>query len=386
MNSKGLSPHYFSYHPNKEVRELYVHAIINNMAIGMAYIFEPIFLFSQGYGYISILWFYVMVYCWYTLLVGIGGKVASRLGFKHAIFISIIFYALYWLSLAFIHEVPILFFVAPFMYALQKSFFWPAFNTEAALNFVNRQRGREVGALFSLIEVSYIVGPIIGGLISSKLGFLPLFGIAAVLMLISVYPLFRSPDIHIKHEFQFKDLWAIIKERLSNFFGYWGYAEDLMIQSLWPVFLFSIIQGYFAIGIVMTLSAVLSSLIMLGLGKFIDEHKNENLTRVMGIVYGSSWFVRGLVKSIPTVLGMEFISRALKGLTNVSLMSLTYEIAASKDKNYAIAYMVFVEFSLSIAKVITALGCIAILWYTGSIFWAFALAGWLTMFYGLLKR
>src|SRR3989344_5481730 len=116
--------HYFSHELNREVKELYWNTGLFNLAINLAYIFEPIYLITLGYSVVDIMYFYL------------------------------------------------LFYVAPILFAFQKSLFWPPYNADVALNNVKIQRGREVGVLFSVIEFAAILGPILGGFISYQFGFL----------------------------------------------------------------------------------------------------------------------------------------------------------------------------------------------------------------------
>src|SRR6185295_9163859 len=89
-------PHYFSYVLNREIVELYWSTAIYNLAINLAYIFEPIFLYKLGYSLVQIMYFYLIVYVAYTMLVILCTKITSKIGYKHAILISSVFYILYW--------------------------------------------------------------------------------------------------------------------------------------------------------------------------------------------------------------------------------------------------------------------------------------------------
>ncbi|MBI4049525.1 MAG: MFS transporter [Candidatus Doudnabacteria bacterium] len=379
-------PHYFSYKINREVKEIYWHVVLNGIAFSLAYVFEPIYLYLLNYSLVQILWFYVAVYVGYAVLVSFGAKFASRFGYKHSILASSIMLVGYWACLYFIKDYPNLFFVAAIMFALQKSFYWPAFNAEMSLSAPNKQRGREVGVLFSLTEVAYIFGPFVGGLISYKFGFGALFASAAVLLLIAVYPLFRSADIYANHTFYFKNLLSIFLQRTRNFFGYFGYAEDLMLMSLWPIFIFIMVPEIFSVGAILTSASILALFIMLYLGKLVDKAKHYNLLKLTALFYGLTWVFRFLAQSIPTVLAFDVLGKVGKGTVNVPMVSLTYGLAAGKGPEHAIAYAVFYEFSLSIGKIFTALLGIAILSMGGSIFYVFILTGLLTMLYGLLRK
>ena len=184
---------YFSHALNREVVEIYWNTGLFYFAINLTYIFEPIFLFSLGFTLVQIMVFFMLVYTAYALLVIPINKITSKIGYKHAILIASVLQILYWLTLLGIKSEYKLFYLAPLLYALQKSFFWPSYNADIALHNVKAQRGREVGVLFSVVEIVAILGPVLGGLISYQFGFLVLFTTAALLTLASVYPFFFSP-------------------------------------------------------------------------------------------------------------------------------------------------------------------------------------------------
>ncbi|MDP3993947.1 MAG: MFS transporter [bacterium] len=377
--------HYFTYRLNQEAREVYWHSFLNSVALSLVFIFEPIFLYTRGYQLTQIMWFYVQVYVWYAILISVGAKFASHYGYKHSIFLSNIFYVVYWILLLSIQNHPSLFYLAPVFFALQKSWFWPAYDADIALSSPPIQRGREIGALFSIIQLGLIIGPFVGGFISDSFGFAALFVAASVLMLFSAYPLFKSPDIHARHSFRLKNLWAVFKAHKINFFGYWGYAEDLMVMSLWPIFIFIAVSDFFEVGVISTIGAVIGTMIMLYIGKLTDRTDKRKLIRLSSLFYGVTWLFRFLSHGTVSVLGFDALTKAGKDTLNVPMVSLTFDHAAKRGPDYAIAYSVFYEFSLSIGKIVTALLAIAILGAGLSIFWVFAMAGILTMLYGLLK-
>lgn len=377
--------HYFSQKVDREVREVYWHSILNSLALNLVYIFEPIYLYTRGYSLVQIMWFYVQVYAWYILLISFGAKFASRFGYKHAIFVANIFYIAYWLALFSITKNPNLFYVAPLLFALQKSWFWPAFDADLALGSAKAQRGRETGVLFSLMQFGVFVGPFLGGFISEQFGFLVLFVTASILILFSVYPLFRSPEIYSRHQFTLKNLRLVFRKYPRNFWGYWGFAEDLMLMSLWPIYMFIVIPDFLGVGLVSTIAAVIGTMIMLYIGTRTDRTGKRGLIQTSSIIYGVTWLFRWLAVDLPSVLTFDSLTKAGKDILNVPMTALTYERAGEKDSDWAIAYSVFFEMSLSVGKLFTAFAAILILTYTGSIALVFALVGVLTMLYGLLK-
>ena len=378
--------HYFSTRINREVKEVYWFAAIHALALSMVFIFEPIYLYTLGYSLIKIMVFYLMLYAWYLVLIGFGAKFASRFGYKHSIFLSTIFFVLFWFALYFTKIHPFLFYVAPFLFAMQKSWFWPAYDTDMSLFSAKTQRGREVGVLFSLVQIAFIAGPFLGGMISENFGFMTLFVCSSILMILSAYPLFSSPEIYSPHQFRFTNLWKMFRLYPSNFFGYWGYAEDLMLMSLWPIFMYTVVGDFQSMGFITTIATIIGTVIMLYVGKLIDRRGHRHrLIEKSAIVYGVTWVLRFTAKVLPIVLLFDILTKTAKNIVDVPMYSVTFERASERDPDHAIAYSVFYEFSSSVGKVITALGAIGILAWTGNIFYVFAFAGVLTMFYGFLK-
>jgi len=380
-------PHYFAHKVNREVNEVFWHTALYSLAQSFIFIFEPIYLFGLGFSLIDILIFYAAVYAWYMLFIGFGAKLASIVGFKHSILFSNIAFVIYWVAVFSIRQYEILFYVAPIFFAIQKSLLWPAYDADTALGTVKDkdQEGREVGVLASAAQMAFVAGPIIGGFVSNIFGFAVLFTLASVVMLVSAYPLFRSREIYPKREFSFRILLEVFRKYKQNFFGYWGYAEDMMMMTLWPVFMFIVIADVASVGIVSTTASLISIMIMLYVGKLTDRIDKRRIVRVSALITGALWMARVWGRDLIGVLAFDTVTKGARSVLGVPMIAISYENEGGKGPAYALAYGVFLEFSLSVGKVITALGGIVILTLTGNIFLVFAFAGLLTLLYTLIK-
>ncbi len=384
---KNKFPHYFTTHPNREVTEVYWYTIISNLALAMVFIFEPIYLYTLGYSPAKIMLFYLLVYSSYLVLISFGAKFACRFGYKHAIFLSNIFFVGYWFTLYGIKSVPWLFFVSPIFFALQKSFLWPAFDSDIALFSGKGQRGREIGFLTALVQIAFIAGPFLGGMISENFGFLVLFIASSVLIMLSTYPLFSSPEIYSPHQFKISSLVEMFRKYRPNFFGYWGFAEDLMIMSLWPVYMYIVVGDFENLGFISTIATIIGTVVMLYVGRLIDRRGGRHtIIFETSVIYGVTWILRFLSQGIALVVGFDILTKTLKNILGVPMNSLTYENASLDGPDHAMAYSVFYEFSLSVGKVITALAAIIILSLTDNVYLVFGFVGILTMFYGFLRK
>ncbi|TSA45103.1 MFS transporter, partial [bacterium] len=319
--------HYFSEKLGREVGEVYWCTIINSLALALVMIFEPIYLYTLGYSLTRIMWFFVEVYVLYLVFITLGAKFASRFGYKHSIFVSNIFYVAYWMTLFSIKSHPALILVAPAFYALQKSWFWPAYDAEVALATVKTQRGRETGVLYALTQFAFIIGPLVGGLVSENFGFFVMFSLASILMILSVYPLFTSPEVYSRHEFKFPNFFKMFSKHKRNFFGYWGYAEDLTIMSLWPVYMYLIIPDFLNLGLISTIATVIGTMLMLYIGKLSDSGSKRSLIRNTSTFYAATWIIRFMARDLWSVVTFDALTKTGKDLTSVPMTALTFERA-----------------------------------------------------------
>ncbi len=379
-------PHYFSYKTNKEVKEIYWFTVLNGFGLALAYIFEPIYLYHLGFSLPTIMWFYVEVYTFYVALLLFVPRFASHFGLKHAILISNVLYLFYWIALFFIKSHLVFFALAPFFFALQKSFFWPAFNTYTALASSKSQRGRQVGVIYSIVELAYIAGPFIGGLVSQNFGFVALFALAGLTVILSCLPLFWTRDIRAPGGFEAKYLLQFISKNPKNFFGYWGYAEDLMQMSLWPILMYMIVHLYFGVGLITTFASLIACVVMLYIGKLADRNDKHGLIESISFFYGISWIFRFVAVDTISVSIFDTLTKIGKGLINIPIVSLTLETARVQSGKFTLMYATFFEFSLSIGKIFTALAAITILNLTGNVYLVFVLVGFLTFFYSFLTN
>lgn len=378
-------PHYFSHKENREIKQLYWFTVLNGFGIALVYIFEPIYLYRLGFGLPAILLYYVQVYCLYAVLVTLGARFASRFGFKRSILLSNVFYLLYWMALFGVSDHRWLFVVAPMFFALQKSFFWPAYDTLTAMASAETQRGRQIGVLSVLTQLVYIVGPFIGGFVSYKFGFFPLFGLAGSIVIISCWPLFGTREMKWSHKFGFRDLIKFTMKNPTNFFGYWGFAEDLMLMSLWPVVIFTTVHYVLGVGLITTFASLFAAVLMLYIGRVADRQEKPKLIEAGSFFYSITWLFRFLAVSTPGVIVFDVLTKIGKGMVNVPVTALTLETAKSKP-GLTLLYATFYEFSLSIGKIFTALLGIVILDFTNNVYIVFFFVGFLTLFYSFLTK
>jgi MFS family permease len=348
-------PHYFSKHPSRELKELYWSVGLQDFAISAIALFEPIYLYTRGYSISHILLFYAAVYFAYIVLVPIGGRIAARYGFEHTILYSQFAYIAYYIALFALPYAPWLIFVAPLIFAVQKSLYWPAYHADFATFSAREQRGSEVSGMLTVNAIVSTLGPIVGGLILNFFGFGTLFVVVAFLLLASNIPLIKLKEVYDPAPFSYRTYWRLLwkPSHRRNAIAYLGFAEELVALVLWPIFIYLVVSEYSELGLLVALSTFVTSALVLAIGKLSDHIPQTNILRFGSLAATMVWVLRAIVTLTPLrFLWLDTAGRTSKNLVIIPLMAMTYEHGVREDP---LAIAVFFEQALAIGKFLVAL-------------------------------
>ncbi len=375
-------PHYFASKVRKQVEHLYASTSIGNLAEAMITLFEPIFLFQVlELSIVQILLFYACVYGLYVVLIPLGAKVASRFGFLHAMFFGIPFMVLYWLSLVGAQHNFLFLYVAPLLYAIQKTLFWPAWHATLAQFAHGKQVAREFSVMYALMSLMQILGPMIGGFVALLFGPGYLFAIGSVIYLCAIIPLWMTEDKHVFSVYHYDQTWQLIKKYPARFLGYLAFGEELIAWVIWPIFLFLVVKNYQDVGSLVTVATLLASGLALYIGIFTDKHDKTTVMQIGTFFYILSWLAKIPVIGPFGAFITDSIARTAKSLVFIPLSSLTYERAES---THVLPYVVGFEQVLALGKFLAAVLGLILFALTGSFTVLFVLGALFALFYFLV--
>lgn len=382
MSHKFRLPYYFATSVRREIGELYVSTAIADLAIAVVLLFEPIFLYSVLHFTIGeVLLFMGAVYALYIVLIPFGAKIVSRFGYEHGIFFSIPFQILYWVFLFGSQTNIAWIYLAPLAFAIEKALFWPAFHADVARFARSEQRGREFSALYAIVNLVYILGPFLGGLLSEKFGVRVTFVVASAVYFCSFIPLFTTKEVFLPKLYQFRDTWAMYKTYPKKFLGYLGFGEELLVLTVWPIYIYVVVKDYKDIGVLAAVATLVATLLALYIGKISDKYSKRVLIRVGAFFYFLVWLARFIAGNFWSVFSVDALSRTSKDLVFIPLSTLTYERA---EATHIMPYVVFFEQSLSVGKLLACVLGIAVFAATGSFFALFILAALFSILYGFI--
>lgn len=370
----------------REIKELYLSTLILNFGVAMILIFEPIYLYTIGLSLQRIVLFFILVYVLYLFIMPFGAMFARRFGYERSMAVSTFIYIAYYFVFYNIADAPALFYLAPLLYALQKTFYWPAYHADFARNADYHEDAREIASIDILVAVVAVVAPIVAGLILEFFGFAVLFAVASAVFLLSNLPLMSSKEVFTPKPYHYwqsyKDLLA--KDTLKYFFGYLGYGEEAIVLVLWPIFMVIVVGDLLNLGLIVAAAMLVTVLVALYVGKSADKGKKRVFLRLGTLIYSLVWFTRTIVSSVVGVLLVDTLSRVSKEVISLPVVAMTYERAQQRS---IMRTLVFYEMSLAVGKLL-ALSLVFLLLFfipgSAGLPIVFIIAGLMTFFYRLL--
>ncbi len=378
----GVLPH----HLTPLVRALYSASLLQNLALAMLLLFEPIYLWQLGYGVREILLFFLAVYVTYFATMPLGAKFACRFGYERSMVLASFIQVAYFTCLYLVVRSPWFLVPTVLLYALQKTFYWPAYHADFARYSDGAEEGRELSALSVASSLVYVVGPLLAGWILVVGSWAWLFGFGCLLLLLSNWPLVRTPEVFTPRVFPYAEAYRRLFSRVNRrlLLGYMGFGEELIVLTLWPVFMAVVVVNYVEIGAVVAAATLVMAVATLYVGKLTDERNKEGILRYSTVLYALGWLVRTAVATPWGVFLADAWSRLTKSVVSVPLTAITYERAKSRS---IMDTVVSFEMSLVVGKVVAAVVLLGVLAVTPeAMMWqaAWLVAAAMTFLYTLL--
>lgn len=375
--------HYFSKKVSRQLSELYASVAIMDFAISAIAIFEPIYLWTLGYSLQSIMLFYLAVYGLYFLIIPLGGKFVGQAGYEKTIFISTFFLTLFYFCLFLIPYHPVFLVLAVFMYAIQKTLYWPAYHGDFAEFSDRTSRGRQAASMETITMFVYVLGPFVGGFILKFFSFNVLFLVVSLLFLASNLPLLITKEKVTKVAFSYFSTFKMIisKKYLRSFIAYLGFGEELIVMTIWPIFIYWIIDDFFSLGSLVALSTLVTGIVLIYIGRTTDKKNKQKIIKTGTVLYSFNWFMRLLAVTGLHVFFIDAFSRIFKDVIFVPVMALTYDRANKSD---ILRSVIFFEQSLAFGKFLAALIVFVLLYFVSGWAAAFLIAAGMTFLYILL--
>ncbi|MFB6145420.1 MAG: MFS transporter [Candidatus Nanohaloarchaea archaeon] len=329
------------------IDQIYAYEMLQKFAFSLIGIFIPIYILSQN-GQVELAFLYLIGYTSVFLLSALPvSYVIARIGFKHSLLISYLFYLPAFLAVrSYSLDTWLVTSVAVFV-GLGKAFHWIALNSEFAVDSSGGSRGKASGRLLGLPRISKAVAPFLGGLIMAYYGFPMLAVVAFFFMLASAYPLFASKDHRDPLDY---DLRKLLTRKYAVFASFF-FLRGMTIASgalLFPIYIFFVLGGTVNAGSVGSLANFGSVAFALFIGRVSDRLERRHMM-IIGALASSAFFVlRAYVDASLEAFVLSFVAGLMFMAYYVPLYSFLADTAEDEE---VLEFYAFRELTLGIGKV-----------------------------------
>jgi hypothetical protein len=271
--------------------------------------------------------------------------------------------------------------------ALQKTFYWPGYHADFAQYAITEETGREVSNGLVISAMVQIVAPFLGGVLIKFFGYSIVFIVASLLIAISNIPTMITPEKFVPKDFSYFKAYRRLFKPINRraLLGYLGYGEELILLTLWPIYIFLVLKSTFSVGSLAAISSGLTILTVLYVGRLVDKKNKENILRMTTIFYMFSWLLRTLKAGAVGIYLFHIFGSICKNSMSVEITSLVY----NRAKNYSVMKgVVLFEMILVLGKVLAISVVLVLLAFVGegNVFWfyAFLFAGVVSLLYRFL--
>ncbi|KKQ61885.1 MAG: hypothetical protein US81_C0003G0007 [Parcubacteria group bacterium GW2011_GWE2_38_18] len=379
--------HIHDFFKQKELNELYISYGLLNFALGLVSVFVPVYLYILGFSVVSILGYFFLNTFGFLLFSYIGARAVSWLGVKHSILMSAIVLILYFIGLRQIVAHPWLFFVLPFLRAIEAILYNYSFHINFVRQVDRKKHGRAVTVQQTIALVAGLIAPFVGGLLAKYFGFDVLFFTGLSVIAVSAIPLFFSAESYEKLAFNkeglYRDLWS--KNGRPLLLSYSGYAVESWIGLiLWPIFLMAILSDTSKVGALISLPAFVTLIFFYFFGKMIDRQNKKKLLAVGSVLHFFGWIGRLFVQGFDSVLLVDAYKRLSERFVQIPWSAIFYDFAA--DGNY-FKMIVQREVALNVARTIMAPPLMLLFYLKPEGFWwAFVAAAMASLLYPAISK
>jgi len=218
----------------------------------------------------------------------------------------------------------------------------------------------------------------LGGIISQYAGLPTAFFIASVIYCFSLLPLLGLKEVFVPKEYLFSQTLAMYRSFPKKFIAYLGFGEDLLVLTVWPIFIYIVVTDYKDTGMLAATASLFAVILALFLGQLSDQHTKHKLVKIGTFFNAVFWLARMAVGNFLGAFVMDTGSKASKETLFIPLSTITYMRA---EQTHVVPYLVFFEQSLAIGKLSACLIGALLFSLTGSFMVLFLLGALYSLFY-----
>jgi len=375
-----------------ELKSLYLHKVMRDIAVGMISMFSVIFIFTLGKSLEFVFWYYFAICFLFFLFLPLWAKIIRYFSMHKLMAFGNLFYILYVLSLYLLaqKQFPLMTLIvfAVFFNILARATYWVPYNINLA-NFIDKHhRGRQLSFLNIVISLIGIVIPIFSAFIIAKFDFSVLYIISIAIFFVSFFPIFFIPKTREKYSFGYFETFKKIfsKKHLHTNLSYFADGfQDHIGSIMWPIFIFLILKGDFLnVGIVSAAVVLAVCILRYFIGEAVDLLNKKKMLKIGSFLHSIGWIFKTIASTGLHVFFIGVYHDFTRILFQTPLDVLTFEIAADEG-HYIDEFTVMREMALNLGRAVVLLIGIILLQFI-NLQWLFLLGVAITLLTALISK
>jgi MFS family permease len=335
------------YFKHKQLDSIYLSIFIKLFGESFISIFTAIYLIDKGFSLAQVGVFYLIYFSMLVAALPLTRVSLELIGVKKTIGIGTLILAVYYYFLRQIGvSVPLE--VVAMIYGIGAGFYFTAFNVELVKALrSNKNEGTRIAILRSISILAGIVGPFIGALFITKLSFNLLFGIVAVILLVSLIPLFKTGDRKLSLQpLSIRDLLTHATKRRIVVYSFNG-AVQVGLDILWPAFIYLNYKNFITVGGIISLTSLVMTIFIYLVGKYAD--KNQIKSYKIGVfAHAPTWALRLLLLTPGGLLISNIAGSATAYMIDIPFSRAAIHSAKTSDS--PVDFFIFKEIATWIGR------------------------------------
>lgn len=296
----------------------------------------------------------------------------SKIKFKMSFLISLIILSIYLITWFYSKNHPLLLIITALSAGIQNPFYWIPYHiffTRKIAAVPKNSINRAVSLRTVIMQIIGAIGPLIGGLLITHVGYQLTIGIST-LILLSSFPFFLLIKEHKHYPHHFK---TILKDAIKDkryhvdLLAFGGLAIDNLLYTIfWPILLFVYAVSIESLGFLTSTAIIISMISALSIEKLAKKYGQTKI-HIIGVLFNTLFYILRSFIIIPIFLiGIEITDRINAPFYTIIMQAKTYEEAKGLHSSN---FIIIRQFIMQLAALISILFIFTIIMLTSS--WRF---------------
>ncbi len=362
---------------SKELHPIYYNSILRGIAFSLFGIFVPIYLLTHDYSLNEVLLYFLIHHTTTFIFTPVNMTLSRKVGYKPLIISSVIFVIMFILMLKYLEPLMIPVYLVALVVGLNDAFYFTPLHGYFTRLTQTGERGTRLSHLISVGQFAGLVGPIVGGVIATYLGFSLLFLFSLIFVVLSIIPLFTLKNIKPTVQFKPARVVLLAKDHKRYFAGeIFDSIKSEVEGIIWPIFIFLALKNFISVGQISFVVGAGSIAFTLFVGRFHDRKSKYFLMKLGAVLYAAVWMLRLYTDSVFLLYATSLAAGFFAIMLSLSFNAIFYDKAAeNKDVD---EFVWFREIPTYIGR--ASLWIILIL-VADKFTWAFVMAGIASLFF-----